>query len=789
LAYKKNNKPAEAKTEDQKILEQARNRLKDCIENESSERAKMLDDLRFSALDQWPTEIRKARENDPNGARPCLTVDQLNQYLVQVVNNARQNRPAIKTRPVDDNADPDTAKIYQELVRHIEDQSSAQIAYSGAVEWAARVGLGYFRVTTDYVAPDSFDQEILIKRIPNIFACYLGPHTMPDGSDAEYGFVFEEMAVERFEREHPKAKSKSAAFQDLPEEIGAFWRTDETIVVAEYFYFDEQRSNLLFLENGMTMYEEDWAALPEDEKMPVADLRTTVTKRVKWCKHTGLEILEKRDWAGKYIPIIEVIGKESFIDGKRCLWGLVRPAKDALRAFNYWLSAITEKVGLSPKAPFIAAAGQIEGRENEWAKANVENRAVLQYNVIDVNGNPVAPPKRQEPSQIEHGMMAMLPILQRGVQTSLGMFKASVGDTESQQSGRAILALQRESDTGTFHFDDNLSNSIKHAGRIVVDLIPKIYDTKRVIRIIGEDGEPRSAQIDPSQEMAAREIRDGAGKVKRIYNLGVGKYDVTVTVGPSYNTKRAEQAEAMVETLKSQPQLIGVIGDLMFKSFDWPMSDKIAERLKKLLPPQLQEQPEGEDPIPPQAMAKMAQMGQAVQLLQEKGQELAQENEKLKAGERSAMAKVAVQAKEAEDEIALKEKIAREEARLARQKAEAEFALKKWVAESEMGLDSQKAEFEREQRAKDDEQELATQQKVESGTAVPQLAQMMAGIVQAFQQSLSQQGEFQAQMVEAMTQPHKVELGDMRRDRDGRLIGASAVRTVQNKKGIKPNGG
>lgn len=683
MAYnkKKNKEPSapKSKTEDELILEEARNRLKACIESEEEERAKMLDDLKFSALDQWPADIRRKREGDPNGPRPCLTVDQLNQYITQVVNNARQNRPAIKTRPVDDNADPETAKIYQELVRHIEDQSNAQIAYCGGVEWAARVGLGYWRVTTDYVSPDSFDQEIFVRRIPNAFACYLGPHTMPDGSDAEYGFIFEEMPLERFKREYPKAKVGGAKFDELPDEVSSFWKSDEKMVVAEYFYFKEMRRDLLFLADGTTMFAEDWDALPEEGRPQVIDTRATVTKSVKWCKHTGVEILEKRDWAGKYIPIIEVIGKESFVEGKRCLWGLVRPAKDALRAFNYWLSAITEKVGLSPKAPFIAAEGQIEGREAEWAAANTENRAVLQYKMLDVNGTPVPAPKRQEPSQIEHGMMAMLPILQQGVQTSLGMFKASVGDSESQQSGRAILALQRESDTGTFHFDDNLSNSIKHCGRIIVDLIPKVYDTKRVVRIIGEDGEARSAQIDPEQDVAARQVKDSAGKVKSIYNLGVGKYDVTVTVGPSYNTKRAEQAEAMMETLKSQPQLIGVIGDLMFKSFDWPMADKIADRLKKMLPPPLQDQPEGEPPIPPQAAAKLMQLTQATQALQA-------ENAELKSGAKEAQAKIAADYDAKIKGVELEKLVASEKARLADETAKREQALKEWVAQQELSL-------------------------------------------------------------------------------------------------------
>ena len=783
MAYEKKKKqaPKTEKTEDEKILEQARNRLKSCIEDEEDERKLMLDDLKFSTLDQWPDAIRRMREHDPNGPRPCLTSDKLNQYLIQVVNDARINRPGVKVRAIDDESDPDTARVFQEAVRHIEDQSTAQIAYMGGIESAARIGLGYFRVVTDYEAPDSFDQEILIRRVPNTFACYLGPHVMPDGSDAQYGFIFEEMHVERFKREFPNAKNAKGEFETLPEGVGAFWRSEDMIVVCEYFYFEEERTDLLFLKNGMTMYAKDWEALPDDQKMPVEETRSTVKKKVRWCKHTGVEILEKQDWAGKFIPIIEVVGKEAFVEGKRKLWGLVRPAKDPLRAYNYWLSTVTEKIGLAPKAPFILAEGQIEGYESIWAKANVENRAYLPYKPVDVNNNAVPAPKRQEPSQVEAGMMSMLQVLERDVQTALGMFKASVGEAESQQSGRAILALQRESDTSTHHFPDNLALSIAHCGRILIDLIPKIYDTKRMLRLLGEDGEAHSVIIDPEQKEAKRDIRTQEG-VKRIYNLNVGKYDVTVTVGPSYNTKRAEQAEAMMEMLKSQPQLIGVVGDLMFKSMDWPMAEKIAERLQKMLPPQLADQPEGEEPVPPAAQQKMAQMQQALQVLGQKGAEMQQELEKAKSGENAKMAQVQVKAQEAQAELALKAKVQAEELRLAREKAEADFALRKWQAEQEAGLNAQRAEFEREQKAKDDAVALETKQKEEAGTAVPQFAQMMGEVLKTFGAALDRQAEFHAQLVEAIRNPapREIKLGGLQRDNDGRLIGASATsQTVQ----------
>lgn len=536
---------------DELILKNSLDGLRAQIEEEQDERALMLDDLKFCTLDQWPPELRTEREND---GRPCLTIDKLNQYITQVTNDMRQNKPAGQARPVDDLADPDTAKIFQGLIRHVEDRSNASIVYGAAGESIVRIGLGYFRITTDYVSHDSFEQEALIKRVPNTFSVYLGPHTMPDGSDAKCGWIFEKMPKAKFEREFPGKESKTEGFNGLAPEALSFWLDDEGITVCEYFYTDYEKEELLFLSDGTVTtrkkYDEQWPdgepetsdisggpkGMPpmggmalEPIKPDITETRETYTESVKWCKHTGAEILEQSDWLGKYIPIIEVVGKEAHINGKRKLWGLARPAKDALRTYNYWITSLTEKMALSPKAPFIAAVGQLNGREEEWSNANRENKAVLQYNPIDVNGNIIPPPKRQEPMQMEPAIMQILQVMEGNVKASLGMYKASVGDSESQQSGKAILALTRESDTGTYHFGANLGLAVQHSTRILIDLLPKIKNTKQVARIIGEDGKPSLVKLDPNQKESMRKIRDSSGKISKIYNLGVGTWDVTVT--------------------------------------------------------------------------------------------------------------------------------------------------------------------------------------------------------------------------------------------------------------------
>jgi hypothetical protein len=639
------------KKADKELLEDAREKLKNCVSDEEPERRKMLDDLAFCTLDQWDATIRNARENDPNGARPCLTIDKINQYIVQVVNDFRQNRPAVKVRPVDDKADVDTAKILQGLVRHIEEASDASIAYETALESAVQIGVGYFRIGTRYTGSGN-EQEIYVGRIPNSFTVYLSPHVMPDGSDSKFGFIVEYIPVEDFKKEHPGKKFSTEDFAELEGTSAETfsWRAESTIAVCEYFYCEYD-------------YEE------------IDGISQKTNERIRWCKFTGLEVLQKTDWPGKYIPIVEVVGREAHVRGRRVLWGLVRPAKDSLRMNNYWMSAITEKIGLAPKIPFIGAKGQFSGLEDQWKKANTENRPYLEYDPIDVNGNALPPPARVAPALLEVAMVNMTSLIERDVKASLGMYKAAVGDSESQQSGRAILALQKESDTGTFHFQDNGNRSVKHAGRIIVDLIPKIYDTRRVVRIIGEDGEAQAVTLDPEQPQSSMKIREG-DKVRQIYNPGVGTFDVAITTGPSYTTARQEAATILTELANSakDPASAAVMRYLAVKNSDFHGSDEMTRMLKALLPPALQQDPNNPVQIPPQVQAQMQQMQQMMQLAAQKIQEL-------ESGEKTKMAKVEVDAKEAAAKLRLAQEEADREAKIAIYKANKEAETKVRVAQ------------------------------------------------------------------------------------------------------------
>ena len=763
------------------ILEEARERLKRAIDEHQEERRKQKDDLLFSVLEQWPSSIRSEREGDPNGPRPCLTIDQINQYIVQVVNDMRQNKPAVKVRPVDDFADIDTAEVLQGIVRQIEDQSVAQVAYSSAGESAVRVGEGYFRIITEYESETSFDQVIKIKRVPDMFCVYLGPHSMPDGSDAEWGFVFEWMTVDKFRRQWPKAKYTATEFDELNTDYVGNWWDEGKICVAEYFYFDYEKKTLCFLKNGETVVKDSKNQYPEEE---IVDERETRVKSVKWCKLTGVEVLEKEDWAGVYLPLIKVIGKEAIVDGKRKCWGLVRPAKDSLRMYNYWASAITEKIGLSPKTPYIGAAGQFEGFEDRWAQANRANYPYLEYNAKTIDGNAVPPPQRQMPAPIEVAMVQQLQIIREDVQASLGMFKASLGKEQPNQSGKAILALTRESDTGTFHFADNQAISIQHCGRILIDLIPKIYDTARIVRILGEDGKMRTAQIDPNMPVASTKTADATGKIQNIYNLGIGMYDVSVAVGPSFNTKRLEAATMFTDLANTSKDPISgtVMRYLAIKNSDFNGAEQAAEMMEKLLPPGLI-QKEGEQQIDPRAQAVINQLQMA---LQEQGKKL----QELESGARVDMAKVQAdkQSKDASiaadhdakmKQIELDRQVQAAELALAKEKAEAEIQIKLLVADADAKIDKEKLSFEMECKRVENEEKMRERAKSEEAplleNAIPAFVEALKEVTQTFTQAIEESNQRTAEVVAAVNQPKNVEF----KKSNGQITGAT-VRPALN---------
>lgn len=585
-----------------KILETALARFKIAAESESENRKLHLEDLKFRAGEQWPAEIRKDREQD---GRPCLVVNRIPQFVQQVTNDQRQNRPTIKVFPVDDKADIETAKIFQGITRHILQNSNAEVAFDTAFESAVVGGRGFFRVLTDYKDPLSFDQEILIKRVRNPFNCYLDPSSQePDGSDANWGFVFEDMTKKEFESAYPdKEIGSDEDFASIGDNFPE-WMGDDHVRVAEYFYKEFKTKEIALLSDGSTVLVDE---LPEflPEGIAIEKTRKTQVPVIRWLKINAKEILEETEWLGRWIPIIPVIGQEIDIEGKQILEGVIRHAKDPQRMYNYWTSSETETIALAPRAPFVGVEGQFEGHELQWQQANRKNFAFLQYKPISIAGQPAPAPSRNVYEPPVQAITQAKQLSADDMKATTGIYDASLGARSNENSGIAIQRRNLQSQTSNFHFVDNLARSIRHLGRILVDLIPKVYDTAQAVRILGED--------DQAEIIKINEVFERNGKLVQ-FNLGVGKYDVICETGPSFATKRQEAAASMVDVSKANPKVMEVAGDLVVKNMDWPGATEIAERLKKTLPPGLADD-QKKQPLPPEAQAQMAQMNQMIEKL------------------------------------------------------------------------------------------------------------------------------------------------------------------------------
>ena len=582
------------------MLATMRTRLTMAISAYSDSREDELDDLRFRAASpdnqwQWPADVLATRgsiQGQTINARPCLTINKLPQHVLQVTNDQRQNRPSGKVIPADDKADVEVAEIFNGIVRHIEYISDADVAYDTACDNQVTFGEGYFRILTEYCNENSFDQDLRIGRIRDSFSVYMDPTIQdPCGSDAEWCFICQEITKEDYERQFPDAATLSSLQYGVGDGQLNAWINQDTVRIAEYFYIQHEKKTL-------NQYHGNIAAMagsPEAKQAEMMGLKPIKTrevdvKTVKWCKTNGFEVLDKRDWPGKWIPVIRVVGNEFEIDGRMYISGLVRNAKDAQRMYNYWVSQEAEMLALAPKAPFIGYGGQFEGYEQQWKTANINNWPYLEVNpdVTDGQGGVLPLPQRSQPPMASSGLLQAKAGASDDIKASTGQYDSSLGATSNERSGRAILAREKQSDTGTYHYVDNLARAIRHSTRQLVDLIPKLYDTQRIARIIGLDGETDQAAIDPSQPMPVKKIQDERGiVVKKIYNPSVGTYDVAVTTGPSYLTKRQEALDAMAQLLQGNPQLWAVAGDLFIKHMDWPGAQEMAARFAKTIDPKL----------------------------------------------------------------------------------------------------------------------------------------------------------------------------------------------------------
>jgi len=604
------------KNSDNEILERAKKRFDRCIQTSSDNRRNALEDLKFKSGDQWPSDVIATRQADK---RPCLTINQIKTFVHLITNEERENRQGINVHPNSSGADINTAKLLRGMIRAIEDYSGAEIAYDTAFDNAVSNGFGYFRIITEYEDADSFDQCIVIKRIRNPFTVYLDRnHQEPDGCDCKYAFVTEMIPRDEFKEMHPEADPVNWDQAGLGENAKN-WVTTTELRIAEYFEVINEEKKLLKLSNDKVVFEEDLDEVIREQiskgTLEIVDERISRVPKIMWYKLTVKEILERAEWLGRWIPIVPVIGDEIDVEGKVKLSGIIRDAKDPQRMVNYWKTCEVELVALAPKAPFIGAEGQFEGFEDDWKQANTKSFPYLQYHPETVQGVLLPPPQRQPFAGIPAGVVQAMQGARQDMMAVTGLrFDATNLERMNDESGIALRELQRVGNIGASHYHDNLSRALKHAGRILVDLIPKVYNTKRIATIIREDEKQEQVWIDPYLSKPYMEVRDQrTGKVNKYFNPKIGQYAVTVTAGQSYATKRLEASNKMMEFARALPQTAGLIADLIAKHQDWPGAEEMATRLAKALPANLLT-PEQKD-IPPQIQSMLQQKDAEIKAL------------------------------------------------------------------------------------------------------------------------------------------------------------------------------
>lgn len=622
-----------SKTEHKAILKEAHRRFKRCEEWEATFRPRYVDDVKFCEADaynmyQWPQEVQDRLKADN---RVMLTINRTRQHVLDVLNDARQTKVAIKIRPVRGGASYESAQALEGICRHIEYISSAQAAYQHGLKGAVQGGIGWWRIATDYMGDDSFDQEIFIRRIPDPMSIYLDPDiTEFDGSDAKFGFVFTYTPREEYDAQNPGkalAKGRAGSTTFGPEQS---WVMAGKVRTAEYFRVVQDTDRLIGFIHPETgepvMVREseaeakgiDKALLASVIDNPQTQIRRLPMPKVEHFRIEGDEIVEEKEWLGIYIPLIRTIGEETVIDGEMDRKGHVRALLDQQRMANYNASASIEFGALQSKIPYIGPLAAFEGVESIWKDANTTNPAYLPFKHLDDDGNPIPAPVRQQPPM-------GAPVFQQGFRDAIeqmflasGQNQADFGMPSNEKSGVAIQQRQRQGDNATYHYIDHQSSSITFTGKQLIDLIPKVYDTKRQVLMRDEAGKEAEVTVDPNAPQAYQSQKTGQDKEEVVLNPRLGVYDVQADTGPAYATRRQEAFEAYTTILSQNKELTSLIGDIALRFADFPGAEEAAQRLRRMVPQQALE-----DGPPPDVIKLQQQIKAMEDLVGELNQKLA----------------------------------------------------------------------------------------------------------------------------------------------------------------------
>lgn len=608
MARAKKPKEAPERGSDKELLTRIRERFKVMCEADEVNRRLSLEDMKFVNVpgEQWDGLMKKER-----GDRPCYEFNKLRITCKRVINDMRANRPAVKVRGVE-GSDKETADIYEGLIRNIWNTSDGDTVIDQAAEYQVTGGMGAWRVTTKYVGEDAFEQDIVVEPIQNPYCLYADPACKDMlKRDAQDFILTDRISKAAYEKRWPKADKVDWEASEFDDESD--WQDEETVRIVEYWYKEPYEKEILQLDDGTVVDgSSDEAKLVQER---VIKRRKVVCDRVKMCIASGDAILEKADWAGSNLPFVMVYGESMVVDGRTRWWGLTRFAKDAQRSYNISRTAIAETIALTPSGKFWATVDQAKGLTEQWGEAHKKNFPFQLYNA---DGKSPGPPVKMGGADVPVALIQESQLASEEIKAVTGIFDASLGNQGNETSGVAINARQQQGEIATFNYMDNLSKGIRRTGEILIDLIPKVYDTARELRILGADGAEDYAKVN-------QVVQDPkTGQPIKINDLGRGRYDLTVTVGPSWATKRQEAAEVYANMAAADPMLMPTAGDVVYKSMDLPYAEEIAERRKAMLPPQIQQMMSKDKPLPPEAQAAMAQATQAMQMVEQQTQQIQQ---------------------------------------------------------------------------------------------------------------------------------------------------------------------
>lgn len=607
-----------AKKGHKELLSRIRRRSKAMMEADRENRRLAMDDLKFTYVPgaQWDDITKRER----GAERPMYEFNKVRVTVKRIINDMRANRPQGKVRASEDGDKP-TANVLEGLIRNIWANSDGDTAIDYAAEYQVAAGMGAWRVTVDYADDEAFDQVIGIDPIRNPFCLYADPSSQDFlKRDAEDWFLTDKISKTSYEARWPNKEVIDFTSDSEFDDDDDWQEEDDKVRIGEYWWKEPIDKTLLLLSDGKTVDAE--SVEPESLQqmgLQVVKTRQCRSHKIMMCIASGDSILEgPTEWAGKQFPFVQVYGEFVIIDGKVNWFGLTRFAKDAQRSYNYSRTNAIESVALAPQAKWWATPEQVAGLENSIAEANKKNYPFMLYNADPKTGG--QPPQRMASADVPVALVQEMQISSEDIKAVTGIYDASLGAQGNETSGKAINARQRQGEIATFNYIDNHAKGIRRTWEILIDLIPRIYDTERSVRILGIDGAEDYAKVNSTDPKTGQALND----------LARGKYDTAITVGPSFATLRQEAAEAYGEIASRDPNVMAAAGDLIFKAMDLPYSEQIAERIQAMLPPQIQQLIGKGKEMPPEVAAAMAQVNQAMQMVAEKGQLVSAAEQELK---------------------------------------------------------------------------------------------------------------------------------------------------------------